>query len=122
MRYFKVLDNGYIAGVQTVSSDGGGNITESEYNEILSIIHNRPTAPDGYGYRLREDLTWELYELPVVDETETEQYTEKQLAAMTNAELQTVLADMGISGTMTKANMITLITSKAVEKLLEGEA
>ena len=45
----------------------GNKITESQYNEILSMLHNIPTAPDGYGYRLTEGLEWELYELPVDD-------------------------------------------------------
>ena len=44
-------------------------IPEEKYNEIMTILKNRPTAPDGYSYRLTEDLQWELYELPI-DETE----------------------------------------------------
>ena len=43
----------------------GKEITEAEYNHILSILRNRPTAPEGHGYRLTENLEWELYELPV---------------------------------------------------------
>lgn len=39
-------------------------ITAGKYNEILTLLRNRPTAPEGYGYRLTEDLQWELYELP----------------------------------------------------------
>lgn len=42
----------------------GKEITETEYNEILSMLHSRPTAPDGFAYRLTENLEWELYELP----------------------------------------------------------
>ena len=45
----------------------GRGITETEYNEILSMIRNPPAAPDGYGYRLTENLKWELYELPPAD-------------------------------------------------------
>ena len=45
----------------------GKEITESQYNEILSMLHNKPTAPDGYAYRLTESLEWELYELPTED-------------------------------------------------------
>lgn len=44
-------------------------ITEEKYNEIMTILKNRPTAPDGYSYRLTEDLQWELYEL-TIDEIE----------------------------------------------------
>ena len=46
----------------------GKEITESEYNRIKAIIDNRPTAPDGYGYRLTADLEWELYELPAEED------------------------------------------------------
>lgn len=42
----------------------GKEITETEYNEILSMLRNRPTAPDGFAYRLTENQEWELYELP----------------------------------------------------------
>lgn len=42
--------------------------SDSNYEDVLNAINTRPTAPDGYGYRLREDLTWELYELPVTAE------------------------------------------------------
>lgn len=53
----------------------GKEITEDEYNNILEIIHNKPTAPDGYGYRLTDSLDWELYELPT-EETEEEALAE----------------------------------------------
>lgn len=42
-------------------------ITAAKYNEIMGLLRNRPTAPDGYGYRLTESLEWELYELPSVE-------------------------------------------------------
>lgn len=42
----------------------GEEITETEYNEILSILRSRPEAPEGYAYRLTKDLVWEQYELP----------------------------------------------------------
>ena len=46
---------------------GGTEITEDEYNKIMTIIQNRPTA-EGKGYRLKTDLTWEEYDLPPVPE------------------------------------------------------
>jgi len=59
--YAKIIIDGYVAAL----SDGGGEpITETEYNEILFAIRSRPTAPDGYEYKLKTDLTWELVELP----------------------------------------------------------
>ena len=64
MNYYKVISNGYILAVGT--GNVGEKITESEYNEILSVIHSAPYK-DGYGYRLKTDLTWEEYELPPVE-------------------------------------------------------
>ncbi len=61
----------------------GEEITETEYNEILSILRNRPTAPEGYGYRLTESLEWELYELPVEEETDDEISAEEALEIIT---------------------------------------
>lgn len=66
MRYFKTISDGYIMSVMT--GLGGEEITAEEYHTIMEVIKNAPTAPDGYGYRLKEDLTWELWELPVVEE------------------------------------------------------
>lgn len=65
----------------------GKEITESKYNEILEIIHNKPIAPNGYGYRLTETLEWEQYELPIEEETE-EQATEQ--------DYQDALVEMGV--------------------------
>lgn len=65
----------------------GSEITEAEYNHIKSIIDNRPTAPDGYGYRLTVELEWELYELPPEEVTDEEATAEDYEAA---------LAEMGI--------------------------
>ena len=42
----------------------GEEITETEYNEILSMLRSRPEAPESYAYRLTKDLVWEQYELP----------------------------------------------------------
>lgn len=42
----------------------GEEITEAEYNEILSMLRSRPEAAEGYAYRLTKYLVWELYELP----------------------------------------------------------
>lgn len=64
--YYKIITDGYIMVVGT--GNGGISITKEEYDFLISHIHNRPEAPEGYGYRLKEDLTWELYELPPVPE------------------------------------------------------
>ena len=48
----------------------GKEITADEYDHILNIIRNKPTAPDGYGYRLTDGIEWELYVLPVETDEE----------------------------------------------------
>lgn len=66
----------------------GKQITEEEYTDILNMIHNKPTAPDGYGYRLTDDLKWELYELSPEDHEDEEATAEDYQAA---------LAELGVS-------------------------
>ena len=61
MQYNKQTSNNYILAIGT--GYGGTEITETEYNEIMAIIQNHPTA-EGKGYRLKTDLTWEEYDLP----------------------------------------------------------
>lgn len=110
MIYFTTEKDGYVISIGTAEKSVGIEITEAEYNEILDLIRNKPQAENGYDYKLKADLTWELIEVPV--EEEPQAYTAEQLAEMTNAELSAILADMGISGSMTKANMIALILDK----------
>ena len=64
-RYYKQTDDVYILAVGV--GVGCMEISADEYNEILSIIQNRPIA-EGKGYRLKADLTWEEYDLPPVPE------------------------------------------------------
>ena len=65
MRYYKQIIDNYLTSIGT----GPGNIeiTEAEYNQIISIIQNRPQS-EGKGYRLKTDLTWDEYDLPPVPE------------------------------------------------------
>lgn len=66
MRYGKMVSDGYIIGI---SNDFGIEITETEYNKILVLVHDKPTSPLGYEYMLRADnLEWELCELSPIDE------------------------------------------------------
>lgn len=58
MTYYKNTENGYIVSIST--NAGVIEITAEEYNTILDTIKNRPTAPSGFDYILKEDLTWEL--------------------------------------------------------------
>lgn len=68
--YYKIVSDGYIDVIGT--GNGGSKITEAEYNELLDMILNKPEAGVGFGYRLKEDLTWELVEVPVVDPADEE--------------------------------------------------
>ena len=85
MRYYKHIENDYVLYIGT--GPGGEEITAEEYENILTIIRSRPTAEVGYGYRLKTDLNWELYELPPVEEVEQEATMEDYAAA---------LRDMGV--------------------------
>lgn len=68
MKYFKNVENEYIASISTAS--GQVEITQEEYENILSVIKNRPKAEFGFDNKLRKDMTWELVELPPVSEDE----------------------------------------------------
>ena len=65
MNFYKTVKDGLIVGVGT--NGIGEEITEQEYAEILAVIRNKPTARDGYDYRLKTDLTWEEYALPPIE-------------------------------------------------------
>lgn len=66
---YKYINNGYIIGVGT-GAGAGEPITEDEYNKILDKINNRPTATEGFTYRLTTALEWELAELPPIENNE----------------------------------------------------
>ncbi len=55
-------NNGYITGFTN----------SEEINTVAEALKNVPTIPEGYGCRLKTDLTWELFKLPEVTETEKE--------------------------------------------------
>lgn len=80
MRYYKMISNGMLVSVGHGGETGVG-ITETEYNRILDVISNRPTAPDGYCYKLTNSLEWELCELPQIEPAEELTETEEKAAA-----------------------------------------
>lgn len=67
--YGKYESNGYIIGL-SIGAGTGDEITEDEYNKILDKINNRPTAPEGFTYRLTAALEWELCEVPPIENNE----------------------------------------------------
>lgn len=76
MRYFKIEENGYIRSVG--HGTVGVEITEAEYDEINRVIAEKPIPVGGYGYRLKTNLTWELYELPLVEVEEDPELTAEE--------------------------------------------
>lgn len=62
MKYYKIVENGYILLFGT--NCGGTEITREEYDELQEVFQSRPIPEAGYDYRLKEDLTWEQYEVP----------------------------------------------------------
>ena len=70
MKYYKNLSDGYYDSLTTGS--GQTEITKAEYDDTVAILRACPAAPNGYAYRLKEDLTWELYELPPEPEEDAE--------------------------------------------------
>ena len=60
MRYYKTIENGYITAIGT--GGGGTEITESEYNQIMTVIQSKPPRTATTDFRLKTDLTWEEYE------------------------------------------------------------
>lgn len=71
MRYYKQTINGYIASVGI--GFGCTEITEEEYAEIILAIYAKPAVTEDIDYRLKENLTWEPYELELVELEPTEE-------------------------------------------------
>lgn len=71
MRNYKIIDNEYILAIGT--GGGGVEITEQEYDEIMSVIQLKPQRTATTDFHLKEDLTWEEYErIDPVDPEELE--------------------------------------------------
>lgn len=76
MRCYMITDDVYVTAIGT--GNGGTEITAAEYDQMMQIIKNRPAPPDGYDYRLRTDLTWELYEVPAVEPDPDEEISDSE--------------------------------------------
>ena len=70
MKYYKNTSEQYLTSLST--GLGQIEISKGEYDTIMEALHNRPSAPDGYAYRLKTDLTWALYKLPPEPEEDAE--------------------------------------------------
>ncbi|MBQ1502368.1 MAG: hypothetical protein IIZ35_00035 [Clostridia bacterium] len=61
--YFKVVKDGYIVMVGSLVI--GEQISKSEYDDIRTMMSNKPIPREGYEYLLRDsDLTWVEVEIP----------------------------------------------------------
>ena len=116
MRYYKMTDHdGKLTAIGTGS--GGTEITAEEYTELSSEIAQKAKlvaaliAGEIAEADIREDWREEILRRAEVLNAHTEGYTQDALQAMTNAELERILGEMGVSANMTKANMVTLILS-----------
>lgn len=123
MRYYKVIDtSGKLVSIGTGSD--GIEITFEEYEELSSEIKEKADlVSDLYAGKIseseiREDWREEIVRRAKALNTYDAGYTREALEAMTNADLEIILAGMGISANMTKANMVTLILAMQEEVVL----
>lgn len=100
-------NNGYIIAISDKNDD-------NETRLARDALERKPEDTETYGYRLRDDYTWEQYEKQSISADQT-LYTKDDLSAMTNAELEQILYGYGVSASMNKENLIRLILS------LQGE-
>ena len=113
MRYYKLTDGERLTAIGT--GTGGTEITAEEYAALSAEITAKAAlvaalaAGEITENDIREDWREEIVRRASETSTGQDLYTEDELSAMTNAELEIILAGMGISVNMTKANMVTLI-------------
>lgn len=114
MRYYKMTDSdGKLTAIGT--GTGGTEITTEEYAELSAEIAEKAALVDALAdgrisaEEVREDWREEIVRRAQALNAHTEGYTQDALEAMSNAELERILGEMGVSANMTKANMVTLI-------------
>lgn len=82
MHYYKIIENNYIKSIGY--GNDGVEISKEEYDNILYAIKNIPQS-DELGYKLKEDLSLEEYNLPPKEPTKP-----------TYEELEQALKDLGV--------------------------
>ena len=114
MRYYKMTDaDGKLTAIGTGS--GGVEITTEEYMALSAAISEKAAlvaslaAGEIAETDIREDWRDEIVRRAEALSAHAEGYTQESLEAMSNAELERILYSMGVSASMTKANMVTLI-------------
>lgn len=123
MRYYKMTDaDGKLTAIGT--GTGGTEITTEEYAELSAEIAEKAALVDALAdgrisaEEVREDWREEIVRRAAAVSDSADTYTREALEAMTNADLEIILAGMGISANMTKANMVTLILAMQEEAVM----
>lgn len=114
MRYYKMTDaEGKLTAIGT--GVGGTEITAEEYTVLSEEIAEKAAlvaalaAGEITETDIREDWREEIVRRAAAVSDSANTYTRESLEAMTNADLEIILAGMGVSANMTKDNMVTLI-------------
>ena len=89
----------------------GGSFGAAIVSLIQYLIgrHDKKKAGEITETGIREDWREDIVRRASAASSNTDTYTREALEAMTNADLEIILAGMGVSANMTKANMVTLI-------------
>ena len=123
MRYYKMTDtDGKLTAIGTGS--GGVEITAEEYAALSAEIAEKAAlvaslaAGEITETDIREDWRDEIVRRAQALNTYDAGYTREALEDMTNADLEIILAGMGISSNMNKENMVTLILAMQEEMIL----
>lgn len=82
MKYFCVVENGYILSIGTGEFVRGKELSEKEYREIKETITEKPSRTEMTDYRLKTDLTWEAYELPPMPDPQEDDLNADELLSI----------------------------------------
>ena len=67
--FYKIVEDGFIAGFGTNGDDSVTAITEEEYNDLVAFFRTRPAAPSGKAYIMRDNpREWVLIDVPIVED------------------------------------------------------
>ena len=123
MRYYKMTDtDGRLTAIGTGS--GGVEITAEEYAALSAEITAKAAlvaalaAGEIAETDIREDWREEIVRRAAAISASADTYTREALEAMTNSDLEIILAGMGVSANMTKSNMVTLILAMQEEAVM----
>lgn len=72
MVYYKTINDDGFVSISTVNADGEGNITQSEYNQIMQMIKDAPT---GQGV-VESGGEYSYAEYPVIDDVSPDEIAE----------------------------------------------